>query len=187
MKAAFLDRDGVINKEINYLHRIEDFEFTDRCIEGLKQLQILGYQLIVITNQAGIARGYYTEKQYQILTRWMVNILREQGIELLDVLHCPHHPNGTIKELAIDCDCRKPKPGMMLEAKSRHAIDLGSSIIIGDKLSDIEAGAFAGIPQKFLVKTGHQLPQEISKDTNIFDNLADVANYLTSQSSHNSF
>jgi len=178
MKAVFLDRDGVINKEVNYLHRVEDFEFTEGCIEGLQRFKEKGFQFIVVTNQAGIAKGYYSETQYQTLTSWMRNALRKNGIEILDVLHCPHHPDGVVEDLAIHCACRKPEPGMIITAMARHEIDLTESILVGDKVSDAEAGLRAGIEKCYLVKTGHDLPTLINDRIEVLENLIDVANNI---------
>lgn len=161
MKVAFLDRDGVINTEVNYLHKVEDFQYTPNCIEGLIVLRDLGYKFIVVTNQAGIARGYYTEEIYEALTTWYVNDLKDKGIEILKVYHCPHHPNGKVISLAFNCECRKPKPGMILEAIRDFNVDTDESLLIGDKVSDIEAAKSANIKQSFLVETGHKVDNEL--------------------------
>lgn len=150
-KALFLDRDGVINKEKNYLYKIEDFEFIDGVFETCKYFQDKGYLIIVITNQAGIARGKYTEKDYQILTDWMMNEFKKQDINIKKVYHCPHHP-----DFSGECECRKPNPGMILQAQQEFDIDLSQSILVGDKNSDIEAGINAGVKMNYLVRTGHK-------------------------------
>jgi D-glycero-D-manno-heptose 1,7-bisphosphate phosphatase len=155
IKVAFLDRDGVINKEVNYLHRREDFDYTENCVEALKKLRLLNYQIIIVTNQAGIARGYYTEEDYQELTAWFLADLANRGVEVLDVFHCPHHPEGSVKGLAVECDCRKPKPGMLHKAMQKYNIDIEQSIMVGDKVSDADAGTRAGLKNCFLVRTGH--------------------------------
>ncbi len=143
MKVAFLDRDGVINREVNYLHRVEDFKYTERCIDGLKNLISLGFEIVVVTNQAGIARGYYTESDYHELTNFYRNNLAKQGIELLDVLYCPHHPDGTAERYRKKCDCRKPQPGMILRAAETFSISLEHSVLIGDKITDAQAGEWS--------------------------------------------
>ena len=158
MKVAFLDRDGVINKEVNYLYKINDFDYTYRCVDGLKILNNLGYEIIVVTNQSGIARGYYTEEEYQNLTAWYLADLKKDGVNVLDVLHCPHHPDGIINSLAVHCNCRKPLPGMLFDAISRYEVDLESSLLVGDKLTDIEAGRRSGISNLYLVESGHVIP-----------------------------
>ncbi len=170
MKVAFLDRDGVINKEVNYLHRIADFEYTNKCVLALKKLVSLNYKIIVITNQAGIARGYYTESQYQELTDWYVNDLKEKGVDILDVFHCPHHPEGVRPELSIKCSCRKPSTGLIKKALEKYSIDLTTSIMVGDKISDMKAGANAGVNRCVLVKSGHRIENKIIQYS-IYDDL----------------
>ena len=133
--AIFLDRDGVINKEVGYLSNPEEFEFIDGSIEALKILKEKGYLLIVITNQAGIARGYYSEEKLNRIHEKMVKILEENQIILDDIYFCPHHPDFT-----GECDCRKPKPGMILKAKKKFQINLKKSYMVGDTLKDIETG-----------------------------------------------
>lgn len=150
-KAAFLDRDGVINKDKAYVHRWEDFEFVPGAIEGMRRLQDAGYALVIVTNQSGLARGYYTETQYQALTEALTQHLAGQGIKLDGVYHCPHHPKGTLPALAVDCDCRKPAPGMLLQAARELSLSLPDSLLIGDKPSDIEAARAAGVGRAYSV------------------------------------
>ena len=175
MKVAFLDRDGVINKEVNYLHKIEDFAYTENCIEGLKNLKSLGFEIIIVTNQAGIARGYYTEEQYKLLTQWYLADLCKAGVKVLDVFHCPHHVNGSVPGLSIDCACRKPKAGMLNKAIEIYDIDVKNSILVGDKISDIEAGIKAGIGTNYLVSSGHCISLEFDSEYPVFDNLYGVS------------
>lgn len=151
-KALFLDRDGVVNKEKNYLYKIEDFEFIDGVFETCKYFQDNGYLIIIITNQAGIARGKYTEDDYEILTNWMIKEFEKQNIKISKVYHCPHHP-----DFSGECECRKPNPGMILKAQKEFDIDLSQSILVGDKNSDIEAGIKAGVGMNYLVETGHKI------------------------------
>jgi D-glycero-D-manno-heptose 1,7-bisphosphate phosphatase len=139
-RALFLDRDGVINVEKDYLFKIEDFEFIDDTIDLCLHYQQLGYLLFVITNQAGIARGYYTVNDFNKLTDWMLNELKQKGVNITKVYFCPHHP-----QFSGPCDCRKPAPGMLLQAAREFNIDLPNSVLIGDKESDMEAGRKAGI------------------------------------------
>jgi len=145
-KALFLDRDGIINEEYNYVHKIEDFKFCDGIFELCKFYQDAGYLIIIITNQAGIARGYYTKKDFHILTEWMIEKFNENGIKISRVYFCPHHPTFT-----GNCICRKPNPGMILDAQKEFDIDLEKSILIGDKESDIKAGLNAGIGRTILI------------------------------------
>jgi len=175
-KAVFLDRDGVINKEVNYLHKIKDFEFTENCIEALKMLQSNGYLLFIITNQAGIGRGYYTEVDFHTLTNWMLLQLKKHGINITDIQFCPHHAKEGKGVYKIDCECRKPKAGMITHLIERYNIDVQNSILIGDKLSDIEAGKVANIKNLILVQSGHELPSIIPSSVNeVHENLASFA------------
>ncbi|GHD48870.1 D-alpha,beta-D-heptose 1,7-bisphosphate phosphatase [Marinobacter persicus] len=143
-KAVFLDRDGVINVDHGYVYRKEDFEFVDGIFEVCRHFQKQGYLLIVVTNQSGIARGMYTEADFQRLTEWMLERFREEGIEIAAVYHCPHHPKFGPEETR-DCDCRKPKPGMILKAIEEFDIAPCRSIMLGDKSTDEEAGIRAGL------------------------------------------
>ncbi|ALE02319.1 D-glycero-beta-D-manno-heptose 1,7-bisphosphate 7-phosphatase [Candidatus Pseudothioglobus singularis] len=163
-KAIFLDRDGVINKEINYLYRIEDFQFINGIFEACQFLESLNYKIIVITNQSGISRGYYTEIDFQKITKWMLDQFYKNNIEILDVIHCPHLPSDC-------CVCRKPKPGMLLSAKSKHSIDMEKSWMIGDKEEDIMAANAVNIKNTILVRSGHKINEKITKAKFVIDSL----------------
>ena len=143
-KALFLDRDGVINKEINYLHKIEDFEFIEGIFDLCHFYQAKGYLIIVVTNQSGIARGYYTHEQFDTLTSWMIEEFSKNGIKLDKVYYCPHHP-----DISGACKCRKPDIGMFKEAQNELDIDLESSVMVGDNERDIEAALKAGISDTY--------------------------------------
>lgn len=156
-KAAFIDRDGVINEERNYVHRIEDFVLLPGVPEGLALLQNAGYLLIIVTNQAGIARGYYDEPTMNALHSHMKAVLAAEHVHIDAVYHCPHHPQGSVAMYACDCTCRKPAPGMLLKAATDFNIDLSQSLLIGDKISDIEAAERAGVPRTVLVESGHSI------------------------------
>lgn len=136
-KAIFLDRDGTINIDKHYVYKIDEFEFLPGVIEGLKLLQEAGYLLIVITNQSGIARGYYTEEKYHQLNEYMLCQLEKQGVHITDMFYCPHHPEGVVKKFSFDCDCRKPKLGLFYAAQKKWNVDWDQSYAIGDKLRDI--------------------------------------------------
>ncbi len=153
--AAFIDRDGVINVEHGYVHRIEDFELIDGVPEGLKLLADAGYRLVVVTNQSGIARGRYTVADMDRLHAHMRAVLAGQGVELAGIYHCPHLPDASVPEYAIECDCRKPAPGMLLQAARELDLDLTRSVMVGDKSSDMQAGHAAGVSFKVLVRSGH--------------------------------
>ncbi|MFX0039502.1 MAG: D-glycero-beta-D-manno-heptose 1,7-bisphosphate 7-phosphatase [Promethearchaeota archaeon] len=148
-KAVFLDRDGVINKEVSYLSNSKDFRFIEDSIEALKILKQKGFLLIIITNQAGIARGYFTEGTLKTIHSKMNNRLKKEGLELDDIYYCPHHPDFT-----GPCNCRKPNPGMILKAKLQHNIDLTKSYMVGDTLNDIQTGKAANC-KTVLVLTGY--------------------------------
>lgn len=179
LKVAFLDRDGVINKEVNYLYKVEDFEYTLGCINGLKGLQNLGFKLIVITNQAGIARGYYTEAEYQKLTAWFTNDLKDLGVDILDVFYCPHHPSGVVEEYSIECICRKPRSGLFERAIQKYGIDIENSLMIGDKPSDLEAAKNIGIAELIMVETGHIIPDHVRDVYKVFANLYEAYTYCS--------
>ncbi len=145
-KALFLDRDGVVNVEKNYLHKIEDFELLDGLIEVCRTYQEQGYLIIIVTNQSGIARGYYTEEDFDVLSRWMIGHFKEMGITLTRIYHCPHH-----ESISGLCDCRKPEPGMFLSAKGEYGLDMAASVMIGDNERDIEAAQRAGVGYSILL------------------------------------
>jgi D-glycero-D-manno-heptose 1,7-bisphosphate phosphatase len=179
MRVAFLDRDGVINREKNYVYKIADFEYIPRSIEGLKNLISLGYKLIIVTNQAGIARGLYSKKSVETLHNWLIEDLARHRVEILDILFCPHHPDGTVPLYSIECECRKPKPAMLNSAQVDYDIEMHNSILVGDKASDICAGKRAGIENLFLVRSGHAIDNNELKDVPIFADLFAVSNYLS--------
>jgi len=144
--ALFLDRDGVVNVERKYVYRIADFEFMPGIFNLCRQAVQRGYLIVIISNQAGIARGFYTEQDFEKLTQWMLEQFKQQGIQIKAVYHCPHHP-----DFGPPCSCRKPEPGMILAAQKDHDLDLAHSILLGDKVCDLEAGQRAGIPTNIRV------------------------------------
>jgi D-glycero-D-manno-heptose 1,7-bisphosphate phosphatase len=180
--AAFIDRDGVINAELNYVSRPEDFYLLPGAIAGLRRLAEHGYALVVVTNQAGIAKGLFDESAYQHLTRHMTGLLQAQGVRLDAVYHCPHHPQGTVSPYAVACDCRKPAPGMLLRAAADLWLALDRSVLVGDKPSDTAAGRAAGVRWTVLVESGHALPDNSHAlaDHRCTD-LAAAANWLCNQ------
>lgn len=154
-KFVLLDRDGVINIEKSYLHKIEDFEYEKNVVEGLLKLRDLGYRFAIITNQAGIARGYYTEEDYLKLQSFIEDDLFKKGIKIEKSYFCPHHPNVTGK-YGIECDCRKPNTGNFELAIKEFDIDVKNSFMIGDKITDLIPAEKLGITP-VLVKTGYGL------------------------------
>jgi len=140
-KAVFLDRDGVLNKEMgDYVCRVEDFHILEHNIEPLKALQDKGYLLIVATNQGGLAKGWYNEEELGKMHALLKDTYHRHGVEFTDIFYCPHHPDFT-----GDCDCRKPKPGMLLEGIKKYNIDPALSYFIGDRERDVIAGTAAGV------------------------------------------
>ena len=150
IKTIFLDRDGVINIEKNYLYRKDDFEFIDGVFDACRHLSNLGYKLVIVTNQSGISRGYYNISDFLKLNEWMIEQFKLNNINILDTFFCPHSPDS-------NCDCRKPKPGMLLDAKKKYNINMKKSWMIGDKEDDIIAANAAGIENTILVQSGHKI------------------------------
>lgn len=177
-KAIFLDRDGVINEDADYTHKIADLKFIPHSIEGLKLMQEAGYKLIIITNQAGIAKGKYGEEDYFSFRDEMHKRLGENGIEITAEYFCPHHLDGTIEKYTIDCPCRKPKSGMLEQAAKDFDLDLKECWMIGDMPSDIQAGKNAGC-RAIQVMSGKE---KIYSDEADFctEDLLKAANYILS-------
>lgn len=173
-KALFLDRDGVINVEKNYLYKIEDFEFMDDIFELCKYYESQGYIIIVITNQSGIARDFYSEDDFLTLTKWMNKRFLEDGTHISEVYFCPHLP-----AISGECQCRKPNPGMILDAVDKFDIDVKHSVLIGDKERDIEAGLNAGIEENYLFDSNGSVKSSkakriIHKFSEIWENNANL-------------
>ena len=143
--AAFLDRDGVINVDRGYTHRTQDLVFIDGAAQAIKTLNDAGYYTIVVSNQAGIARGYYSEAQAQAFNGALRDRLMDAGAHIDAIYFCPHHPDGVVPAFAHACACRKPQPGLLLQAAQEWPIDLKRSFLIGDMASDIEAARAFGI------------------------------------------
>jgi len=142
-KAAFFDRDGIINVDHGYVHTIEQFEFVDGVLELLQSVQSKGYDIVIVTNQSGIARGMYSEDDFKRLSHWMCEQLKVQGVLVSQVYFCPHHPTAGHTALTQACTCRKPHPGMLLNAAEENQYNLSQSIMIGDKYSDMECAVNA--------------------------------------------
>ena len=151
MKVAFLDRDGVLNVDFGYVHNWDNFVWIPGSIEAMQKLQDHGFNIIIITNQAGIARGYYSEKDFHKLMKEMRSHLDKFNVKILDIFFCPHHIEGKTKKYRKNCSCRKPEPGMLLNAIEKYNINRNESIFIGDRESDIIAGRAAGIDQSIKV------------------------------------
>jgi len=158
--AIFLDRDGTINIDHGYVSESDNFEFIDGVIDAMHELKKMGFALVLVTNQSGIARGMFSEEQFMHLTEWMDWSLADRDVDLDGIYFCPHHPEAVIEELRQVCDCRKPQPGMLLAAQEELHIDMSASYMVGDKLEDMLAGAAAGVGTKVLVRTGKTVTSE---------------------------
>jgi len=172
-KIIFLDRDGVINEEKNYLHMIEDFIFIDGVFESLKLMQKLGYELIVVTNQSGIGRGLYSTEDFLTIDKWMKKEFERNNIKILSSVYCPHKPEQ-------NCNCRKPKPGMLEKCFEKYQISKENSWIIGDSERDIEAGIRAGIKKTILVRSGHPIDEKNTKAKVVIDSIREITQIIRS-------
>lgn len=167
-RAVFVDRDGTINVEKGYVHRPEDFELIPGAGEALRLLQEAGFLIVVVTNQSGVARGFYTLETVHSLHRHMDRVLAPFGVTIDGYYVCPHHPEGETGDYCKICSCRKPSPGLLVQAADELSVDLARSYMIGDKKSDVEAGIKAGCRSLF-VGTGHgdrevdDIPSEVRR------------------------
>lgn len=174
--ALFLDRDGVINHEVGYLHRPEDVRWVDGIFRLARLARALGYKLVVVTNQSGIARGYYTTAQFESLMEWMGAEFRAQGAALDAVYHCPYHPEHGIGEWRREHEDRKPGPGMLLRAARDLGLNLQRSVLVGDRCADIQAANSAGLRQAFLLRGTET--RECPGRAITVDSLAEVERWL---------
>ena len=161
-KVLFLDRDGVINKDVNYLYKVSDLEWVDGAKEALAYAYSKGYDLIVVTNQSGVARGYYKESDVQILHDHMAHELDRSGAPILHFYYCPHHKEGSVPLYAVECECRKPKPGMLMKAAEDFNVDLERSWMIGDGENDVLAGKNAGCKTVLIGNQDYQQDYTVS-------------------------
>lgn len=182
-KAVFLDRDGVINVDKGYVYKIEDFEFIDGSVEAMKKLKRSGYSLIVVTNQSGIGRGYYTEDDVQNLHSFINRELSKEGFQIDDFFYCPHHPYEALNDYKKKCECRKPGTLMLEKAIKKYNIDVNKSYMIGDRISDIKCGLKLGLAS-YLIR---QYKKEYNREEltmignnkmEVFDNLSKVSTYI---------
>ncbi len=178
IKAVFLDRDGTINVDKGYVFKEEDFEIIPGSLKALRLFTEHGIRIFIITNQAGIAKGYYTEEDFHRLTGHMLRLFKSENISIEDVLYCPHHPQGTIARYAKECNCRKPDVGMIMRILERNVFTGEDVIIVGDKDSDIEMGRRAGIAT-YLVLTGYGKDfQKNTKADYVLPDLYSVAKHI---------
>ena len=156
-KAIFLDRDGTIIKDKLYLSDVSGIEFLQDVDVALKKFLTCGFELIVVTNQSGVGRGYYSESELGIVNNRIKSDLSKLSIPILDFYYCPHYVGSQISKYDVKCNCRKPSPGMIFQAVKEHKIDLSVSYMIGDKDSDVQAGKNAGLKKSFLIDERHNL------------------------------
>jgi len=181
-KAVFLDRDGTINVEREYLHRPEDFRFIPGAPQAIRLLNEAGFRVIVVSNQSGIARGYYDEVAVERLHRFMDGELAARGARIDAYYFCPHHPEHGDGEYGRACDCRKPWPGMLLQAAADLSLDLAASYMVGDKLADVQAGLNAGC-RPLLVRTGYGAAEAalLPAGVAVYDDLLAAARAIVKQ------
>lgn len=182
-RAVFIDRDGTLNVEVEYLNKIDQLKLIDGTVEALKLLQNKDFKRVVITNQSGIARGYLTERELYEIHAALNEMLRLQSVSVDAIYFCPHHPKKGIAPYLQHCDCRKPKTGMLQQAASDLGIDLSASFVIGDKPADVLAGQTAGC-KTVLVLTGYgqqslqKLDETGAKPDFIAKNLLDAVRWI---------
>nr|WP_256548407.1 D-glycero-beta-D-manno-heptose 1,7-bisphosphate 7-phosphatase [Xenorhabdus bovienii] len=170
-----MDRDGTINIDHGYVHEIDNFQFIDGAIEAMLELKKMGYALVLVTNQSGIAREMFTEDQFLQLTEWMDWSLADRGVDLDGIYYCPHHPEGSTDAYKKNCHCRKPQPGMLLDAQKELSIDMSASYMVGDKIEDMLAANAANVGTKVLVRTGKAVTEAVEQTADlVINSLADL-------------
>jgi len=180
MKTVFLDRDGVINDDTGYVGSWDEFYFLPGVIEALKILTEKGFNIIIVTNQSGIARGYYSEDEYFRLERKITEYLKAKGVFITATYYCPHLIRGLVKTYSIDCDCRKPSPGMLVQAAKEHNLDFSQAIMIGDKATDMEAAHSVDIPERYFIDLSMSADEKSYElSTERFESLFDSVKFLT--------
>ena len=182
--AVFLDRDGTLLQEGNYVDRLERLLFFPYTVDAIRALNQAGFAVVVVTNQSGVARGMYPEAFVAEAHRHIEQLLNAGGAHVDAYYYCPHHPEGSVAALRSDCECRKPKPGQLLQAASELNLDLARSYMIGDRWKDIEAGRAAGA-RTILVRTGYGREAESAEtmgDTVVVDNLIEAVTWILRQS-----
>jgi D-glycero-D-manno-heptose 1,7-bisphosphate phosphatase len=184
--AVFFDRDGTINEEVNYLSHPSQLNLIPGASEAIQILNEKNIPVIIVTNQSGIARGYFDEEQLNTINDYLRQILLAAGAVIDDIYYCPHHPEAEIATYKMNCDCRKPNPGMLTKAAKKWQLDISHSFLIGDKASDIVAGQRAGC-KTILVKSGHGSNElsgwgDIPYPDCVVDNILDAVQWAMSQS-----
>lgn len=184
-KAIFLDKDGTLMEDIPYNSDPDQFLFSAGVVDGLHLLKNHGFLFFLVSNQSGVARGKFPVSALKPMEERMRSMFSEHGLDLVDVAWCPHLPGGTVPAFAIECDCRKPRPGMLLSLAAKHGIHLSKSWMIGDKPSDVEAGQAAGCHTAFL--SGVNCPDMNPPPTRIAPNFLDLARSIVAFPSPGSF
>jgi D-glycero-D-manno-heptose 1,7-bisphosphate phosphatase len=179
-RALFLDRDGVVNEEVGYLHRPEDVRWVAGIVPLCRTAQSLGYKLVVVTNQSGIARGLYSEAEFQSLMTWMRAELADHGVTIDAVYHCPYHPEHGIGDYKREHEDRKPSPGMLLRAARDLQLELSQSILVGDRCSDLAAAHAAGLRQAFFLPGTE--PEPCAETHTPVESLSEVEAWLRANS-----
>jgi D-glycero-D-manno-heptose 1,7-bisphosphate phosphatase len=179
-KALFLDRDGVINVDSGYIWRTEDFIFRDGVFDACRRAQNLGYMLVVVTNQAGIGRGLYTEPQFHELTAWMCGRFAEHDVEIARVYFAPTHPEKGIGIYRRESPDRKPGPGMIFKARDEFGLDLAASALVGDRETDIQAAINGGVGTRILIE-GEEPAPHLSRADAVVDSLASAVDWLAAR------
>ncbi|WP_063494989.1 D-glycero-beta-D-manno-heptose 1,7-bisphosphate 7-phosphatase [Paraburkholderia phytofirmans] len=176
-KALFLDRDGVVNIDSGYVHEPNECVFVEDIFQLVRAANHADYAVVLVTNQAGIGRGYFPVSQFQAFTDWMLGEFQNRGARIDRVYYCPHHPEFGLGDYRQACDCRKPQPGMLVQARADLDLDMEGSLMIGDKLSDLEAAARAGVGHRFLLAPigGHdlELPASLGSRIDCLSELTD--------------
>jgi D-glycero-D-manno-heptose 1,7-bisphosphate phosphatase len=181
--AIFLDRDGTINTEVEYLSKPEQIELIPRSADAIREARDLGFKIVIVTNQSGIARGFLTEAQLSDVHAELTSRLLSQNARIDGIYYCPHHPSIGAGPYRKDCDCRKPKPGLIVRAARELDIDLTRSFSIGDRMSDVLAGKNAGLTS-LLVRTGYgtqelaSLPPGTPQIDHVADDLYGAIQYV---------
>lgn len=179
-RAVFLDRDGTINLEKDYLHRVEDFAFVPGAPEAIRRLREAGFLVLVVTNQSGVARGYFGMEEVEALHRHLQRELERFGTAVDGFYVCPHHPTEGQGEYRRRCDCRKGEPGLLLQAAAEHRVDLDASFMVGDKAADVLAGERAGC-RSILVLSGHgalEVAKLVGREVSVCADLAEAADFI---------
>lgn len=177
-KALFLDRDGVINVDYGYVYRPDQVDFVDGIFDLCRYAYELNFKIFVITNQAGIGRGYYTEDDFYQLMAWIQKIFMSRGCPIEKVYFCPYHPTAGVGHYRRDANCRKPKPGMILAAAKDFNLNLDSSVLVGDRFTDIAAGQAAGVKFNLLYSAYRNLPATKIIPTAYVEKLSDILPYI---------